>query len=443
MASSPTTEERTPWQIGMATIDITPEMPMRMGGYAARTTPSTGIHDRLWAKAAAFEDAARSRGVLVTSDLISIDAEFAEAVLAQITDAAGLRREQVVLNSSHTHGGPICGIRYPRNYGLAGDELNVVAAYSADLGDRLTQLVVNALADLRPARLSWNSLDGSASFAMNRRRYTASGVRNAPYPRGYVDRSVPVLRIQTPDGRPRGVLFGYSCHNTTLGGTNLEITADYAGYAQRTIESQAGVRAMFVQGFGADANPYPRGTFELAEQHGETLGREVCRVLAEGEFATVNGPLRIAFDHVDLPLEPPPGQDELKRLRASGGYSRTVADRIQSLLDSGKPWADHYRTPMAVWQFGVDLTLIRLSGEVVGDYVRLLEAALGPLNLWFAGYCADYFGYVPSARVHREGGYEARDFISGFGYLDAGVEDAVVSKVKALAAQAGRVGFTG
>jgi len=40
--------------------------------------------------------------------------------------------------------------------------------------------------------------------------------------------------------------------------------------------------------------------------------------------------------------------------------------------------------------------------------------------------------------VHREGGYEARDFITGFGFLDAPVEKAVVDKVRQLAKQAGR-----
>ena len=166
------------WQVGLAAVDITPDMPIRMGGYAARTAPSQGVHDRLWAKAMAIEDAEGSRGVLVASDLISVDAEFADTVFAQIARATGLGRDRVVINSSHTHGGPIFGIRYPRNYGLQGDELNVVAAYSADLRNRLTQLVEDALAGLRPARLAWNAVDGAASFAMNRRRYTPGGVRD-------------------------------------------------------------------------------------------------------------------------------------------------------------------------------------------------------------------------------------------------------------------------
>jgi hypothetical protein len=195
-----------------------------------------------------------------------------------------------------------------------------------------------------------------------------------------------------------------------------------------------------LMGCGADANPYPRGTYELCRKHGETLGGEVQRLLEEewAEFRPVGGPLRIAFDYADMPLEPQPTPEDLDAMRSQGSYYAKQADRIQTLIDSGKPWATHYRTPIAVWQFGEDLTLVRLSGEVVGDYIRLIERTIGPLNLWVVGYCADYFGYLPSARVHREGGYESHDFITGFGFLDVSVEEVILGKVRDLSKKAGR-----
>ena len=81
---------------------------------------------------------------------------------------------------------------------------------------------------------------------------------------------------------------------------------------------------------------------------------------------------------------------------------------------------------------------MRPSGEVVGGYAPLLEEASGALNLWVADYCADHFGYLPTARVVKQGGYEARDFITGFGYLDWTAEGAIIEKVRELAEQVGR-----
>jgi len=427
------------WHVGLAQVDITPEEPVRMGGYAGRTTPSQGVLDPLLAKAMVVEWSEGERGVIITTDLVGVDADFAAVVCDDIKKATGLERRQIIINYSHTHAGPIFGMRYLQCWEASNDELDVISRYNDLLRGRLVEAVEAALADLNPARLSWAA--GAASFAMNRRKPTAKGVTNAPNPRGYVDRSVPVLRIADLAGRLRGVLFGYACHNTTLGGTNLMISSNYAGFAYRYVERQyPGAQAMFMQGCGADANPYPRGTYELCRHHGEALGVEVQRVLEEeaGEFQSIGGPLKIAFDQADLPLEPQPPAEELAKLRQSGSYYASVADRIQGLIDSGEPWATHYRTPVSVWQFGQELTLVRLSGEVVGGYVPLLEEAIGPLNLWVAGYCADYFGYLPTARVARQGGYEARDFITGFGYLDASAEETILGKVRQLAEQAGR-----
>jgi len=216
------------------------------------------------------------------------------------------------------------------------------------------------------------------------------------------------------------------------------ISADYAGYAQRYIENRnKGIQAMFMQGCGADANPWPRGTFALARKHGQALGAEVCRILA-AEFTPLHGPLKIAFDHVNLPLEPKPSPQTLTAMRGHGAYYGKLADVIQALCDRGRPWPKCYRTALAVWQFGQDLTLVRMSGEVVSDYILHMERALGPLNLWVLGYCDDYFAYVPSERVYAEGGYEARDFISDYGYLSAAVEKVILGKIRVLARRAGR-----
>jgi len=427
------------WSIGLAQRDITPREPIRMAGYGARLEPSEGVSDSLLAKAMAFEDCAGERGVLVTTDLISFDVEYADVVCEDIRRETGLERRQIIINSSHTHAGPILGIRYQLCWDLTPEQTKTVDAYSEILRRRVVEMVAAALADLKPANLSWAT--GIASFVMNRRKPTPQGVKNAPNPRGYADRSVPVLRVGELDGRLRAVMFGYACHNTTLTGQNLMISSDYAGFAQRHVEREnAGVQAMFLMGCGADANPYPRGTYELCRQHGETLGAEVCRVLDEEaqEFQPVRGPLRIAFDYADMPLEPQPTPGHLQAMRTRGTYYAKQVDKIQAMIESDKPWATHYRTPIAVWQFGNDLTLVRLSGEVVGDYIPLLEKAIGPLQLWIAAYCADYFGYLPSARVHKEGGYEAHDFITGFGFLDSSVEEVIVNKVRELAKRAGR-----
>ena len=71
--------------------------------------------------------------------------------------------------------------------------------------------------------------------------------------------------------------------------------------------------------------------------------------------------------------------------------------------------------------------------------MSFLEKALGPNRLWIAAYCNDVFGYLPSARVLSEGGYETRGLYSGgVGVFDPRAEQVVVDRVRDLAKQAGR-----
>src|SRR4029077_6589048 len=109
------------------------------------------------------------------------------------------------------------------------------------------------------------------------------------------------------------------------------------------------------------------------------------------------------------------------------------AAQMAAMLERGEKLSTHYPCPLSVWQFGRDLTLVGLSGEVVVDYVTLLEKALGPNDLWIAAYCHDVFGYLPSAHVLAEGGYETRGLYSGgAGFFDPTAEEVLVKKVREL-----------
>jgi hypothetical protein len=153
----------------------------------------------------------------------------------------------------------------------------------------------------------------------------------------------------------------------------------------------------------------------------------------------VTGPLQIAFDQVDLPLQEL-SRPELQKLAEDKRSSKNWgATRILAMLDRGEKPPTHYRCPVTVWQFGRDLTLVGLSGEVVVDYLTLLEQALGPNQLWVVAYCNDVFGYLPSARVLQEGGYETRGLYSGgAGFFDPKAQNVLVQKVREVAVKAGR-----
>jgi hypothetical protein len=425
------------WKAGLAQLKITPERPMLMSGYAGRTRPFEKVGQDLYVKALVLEDRTGKRGVIVTSDLLGFPAAVAEPICERIEKKTGLKREQILLNSAHTHAGPQLGLKAPSKEAAGGEALRTVE-YTHWLQDKVVEVVVQAASRLEPAQLSWGS--GIVHFVMNRREFTPNGIILGNNPRGLADRSVPVLRVAALDGKPLAVLFGAAVHNTTLGPDNLQISGDYAGFAQSYVQEKLPkVQAMFILGCAGDANPYPRGTMELARKHGEALGEEVCRVLG-GKLRPVQGPLQIAFDRVNVPLQASLTREDLQKLAANKRHAKAfAAAQLLALLDRGEKVPAQYSCPLTVWQFGRDLTLVGLSGEVVVDYVPLLEKALGPNQLWIAAYCNDVFGYLPSARVLAEGGYETRGLYSGgAGFFDPRAEEVIVQAVRDLARKAGR-----
>jgi hypothetical protein len=417
-----------------------------LAGYSSRTNAAEVVLDDLHAKALALEDASGNRVILITADLIGFRADFTEPVCARITAATGIPRERILLNASHTHAGPSVMLSMKSHYTISEAQATKLIAYTRRLQDECVTLATLAIGRLQPARLSWGT--GVVNFPMNRREFTERGVILGVNPRGAVDRSAPVLRIDNSEGRLLGVVFGAACHNTTFGARDNQVSGDFAGAAQSFVEREfPGAHALFMQGLAGDANPYPnslndpakRPAVEIAREHGTSLGREVTRVL-NLSLKPVNGPLRAAFDTVTLPLQKAPAKPELEQTSAkAGSLQKWVADQMLAMLARGEPLPTDYRAPVTVWQFGDDLTLVGLPGEVVVDYVHLIEEALGPLKLWLAAYCNDTYGYFPSARVLREGGYETRGiYHGGIGYFAPEAQNVLVAKVRELSERVGR-----
>ena len=95
------------WQAGVAKIDITPQGPIWMAGYASRSHPSEGVLQQLYVKALALDDGHKGRVVIVSSDLIGLPRGVSDEVAIAVLKKYGVERGQLVLNVSHTHSGPV------------------------------------------------------------------------------------------------------------------------------------------------------------------------------------------------------------------------------------------------------------------------------------------------------------------------------------------------
>src|SRR4051794_29217965 len=86
---------------------ITPKEAIWMAGYANRDHPSEGSLADLWAKALAMEDERGQRAVVISADLVGIPKELSDGVRDQLSIKFHLSRSQIIINTSHTHSGPV------------------------------------------------------------------------------------------------------------------------------------------------------------------------------------------------------------------------------------------------------------------------------------------------------------------------------------------------
>ena len=403
VASQPTPQPLI--EVGLGRADITPEMPIRLGGYGARSkSEAVDIIHRLEAKTMVLGNDSQDPAIFITLDLVGLSDYMTSHILDGIREKWGIDPAHIAISASHTHGAPEVGniINILQYRGatfsdslLTVAELEHIARYNDQVIDAVLETVDKAMSSRAPAIVAWGQ--GQAHFAKNRR---AQG--------GPTDTALPILRITSPDGDLRNILVSYACHGTTLGGSVNEIHGDWMSEAKLNIEKRhPGTMAMIAIGCGGDANPNPRGTLGDMKAHGLAIADQVDRLLT-AQLDTLTSIPDCYLKRVDLPFEKIPDTEELIELAEKdqtikGYYARLALERVLR----GQPIPKSLSYPVQVWAFGDEMAMVNLAGEVVVDYSYRIKESLGAELMWVNGYMNEVPCYIASERVINEGGYEA------------------------------------
>ena len=157
-------------------------------------------------------------------------------------------------------------------------------------------------------------------------------------------------------------------------------------------------------------------------------------------MTVVSGPVRTAFRLAELRFAPRSRQDFEAELKSRVPAQVRRGEMMIKALDAGKK-VGRLDYPLQAVRFGNTLTLLALGGEVTVDYGLRTRREYSGEPLITAGYSNDVMCYIPSARVLREGGYEAVD--SMFYYAQAGpfaedVEERVFAAIRQVMKGVGR-----
>ncbi len=437
---------------GLARVDITPRVPVRMIGYASRGYEGEPDEGKLFARALAIGDSKGELGSLViTAELLGIPRSLRDRVFEQLEKQLGLSSEKFAISATHTHGGPslsdymqemhFCKI-------LPQEEKEHIDEYTDWLVERLVKIGVEAAESRQAANLRWG--EGQASFAMNRRIVEDGkwkGMR--PNPQGSVDHSLPVLTVTAADEDEKvlGVFLSYACHCTSYSPPKKGFHGDWAGAAAFAIEKRhPDSVALVAAGCGADANPDPRtadaGPFIL--KHGKEIADQVDSLLADRDRTfLLTAPPECKSQTVQLPLETHPGRKEFEawtkgKDKRRAFYGQIWLDRIDSGMSVPKTVPYLVQTWRYPGEEDKSLTTAFLPGEVTSGYSLRIKEELNTASRrnWVIGYANESPSYITTAKEIGEGGYEVEGSMLSYdkpSSLSPETEDIIINAVVELA----------
>jgi hypothetical protein len=250
----------------------------------------------------------------------------------------------------------------------------------------------------------------------------------APNPKGPLDKQISLWDLAAADGPLIAVVWSCACHPTGYPFLS-RVSSDYCGPVRKRIRQQLAteVPILFMQGFSGDIRPRVYDSRPLGTRFLKTL---------------IEGPTFAAFDAEQWSVWVGNLCQAVlgARSNARRGFVEFATGHVRSALTS---------IPLAGIVEGVDdraqyVTFKRLQIGNIFDIVAISAEPSTSLRNLLAfkgatpvGCLGNVFGYWPTERQRREGGYEGRLFLPAFsleGRFRSGLDDKFRSAIEALEA---------
>lgn len=423
--------------LGCAKIDITPERPIPLSGFAVRgNKPYETVHTRLYARAVVLQQAdpvrkdGVNRALVVSADLLWWGTDRMDTIRETMASRWGLKPECVILNATHSHSGPQTSFRFHRLLGTADTD------YVEQLEQKLYSAVEEAFHNLEPVQVERGV--GECQNGVQRRRYVDGITIGGPNPDGPIDHEVNVVRFQALSGHSKAIMVHYACHPVTTNAN--EISSEFTGHAMERLEREInGAVCLFLQGCCADINVYTESADTSLTDPREIVAYFGDR-LADSVLATLERPMkslpeaRLSGIRIDVPLQlrPLASRETLNTLAAQG--KSPYDEWAQVMLERFNERDTALTMEFTRLDVAEGLSLLAMNAEVVveyGLYVKALSDNIMPM-----GYSNGMIGYVPMAYQLRSNGYEADSSTYYFhmpARLEPEIETPVMLTLKILA----------
>ena len=436
---------------GFGRVNITPPMGVDIVGYFIKRN-ADGVLDELEANAVAL--ALGDKKVLLMSvDHCGLFKSIIDGFKSAINEQTGVCIDAIYIHSTHTHTGPAI----PEN-----TEDTLINKYRKTLCDKLVELAVMALADLKPAKMGYGVGNAPNVAFIRRYRMKDGSIRTNPgvdnpdivHPIGEVDERVNVVRFDR-DGGESIVIVNFANHPDVVGGT--KISADWPGFTRKFVEKAIdNTKCIFFNGAQGDVNHvnvHPaKGDFNdmfndfdgcsrgygHARHIGRVVAGAVMQVYDKVNYVDVDD-ISYIQKTVEIPSNKPNPED------------LPLAHKYNDLHNAGKDEEIPFKAMMLTTVVAEAARMVRL--ENAPEMFPMLFSAIKVGPIAFFGIPGEPFtgvgralketegydlilptcntnakeGYFPMIDSYLEGGYEARS--SNF---KAGVAERIIEEGKKI-----------
>src|SRR6185436_6967498 len=207
LAAAQSVRADSPLRVGAAKVDVTP---------AESALPRTylGVLDHVYARAIVLDNGT-ARAALITVDAGGLSDAIWQSVTRQVEAELRIPAANVLLTATHTH--------------------SVPGPPAADYAAKIVDAVRRAQQKLTPARVGYGT--GESFINVNRQITDAKTGKwwEGPNREGPSDKTVAVLKFETPSGEPIAVYYNYAVHGVIAGQLD-QISGDIPGASARYVE---------------------------------------------------------------------------------------------------------------------------------------------------------------------------------------------------------------
>jgi len=481
-------------KIGVSSKTITPPIGIPMAGFSGRTEVSQGVHDDLYGKILLIENKEK-RAALITLDIIGLNRSEMNRLREIIGKHVGTPPSNVMIACSHTHSGPAVKPNPTSSLSIK-QQKRLIDDWLRDLRSKMREIAEEASDNLVEAKIKYGK-SSVTGLSYNRRKITPEGacmlimktseMRNAVreqykswgmppelieeravpgIPEGPIDPELQVLRFETLNNDPIGILINFSCHPVTLGPDNLLISADYPGYLRLLVEEAENTSVFFTQGASGNIRPfYSERSFREAERIGTALASVTLKTLKNMNSLPSDIGIQVVNSTFELQFREIPAPEEAERLISEKEKHLEKAVKMQNFREVRKlseelillkriagrrialpkqwlgvtPEKEQMRRS-PVFQFMReqekvcelqalalgDVILAAVPGELFTELGLEIKRRSWSKRVLIVTQANGSIGYIPTEKAYEEGGYETASL------LKPGIGETIVDRMVTL-----------